>query len=202
MLYFNSNISTSFLDILTDKIIDLGLEINKYRLDFINELQPFIEKNYQSIALKPGLKLLYNSDYNNKTKEQLQKEYNKTKDRDMALGKTNIGIHHDDFIFELNGKIMKDFSSEGEQKNAIISLKMAEIDIFEAKKNVTPILILDDLFSELDKKKINNILEFINDDIQTFITTTELNKLSKKIKNGSTIFKIKNGIVKEEKYEK
>ena len=97
---------------------------------------------------------------------------------------------------------MKDFSSEGEQKNAIISLKMAEIDIFEAKKNVTPILILDDLFSELDKKKINNILEFINDDIQTFITTTELNKLSKKIKNGSTIFKIKNGIVKEEKYEK
>ena len=171
-------------------------------MDFINELQPFIEKNYQSIALKPGLKLLYNSDYNNKTKEQLQKEYNKTKDRDMALGKTNIGIHHDDFIFELNGKIMKDFSSEGEQKNAIISLKMAVIDIFEAKKNVTPILILDDLFSELDKKKINNILEFINDDIQTFITTTELNKLSKKIKNGSTIFKIKNGIVKEEKYEK
>ena len=117
------------------------------------------------------------------------------------MGKTNIGIHHDDYNFYINNKNLRDYGSEGEQKNAIIAFKMSEIDIFRKDKGITPILILDDLFSELDKKKIHNILDFIDDDIQTFITTTELTKISKKLKSGSKIFKIKNGNIKEEKYE-
>ncbi|MDE6292207.1 MAG: DNA replication and repair protein RecF, partial [Bacilli bacterium] len=84
-----------------------------------------------------------------------------------------------------------------EQKNAIISLKMGEIDIFKDKKEVTPILILDDLFSELDEEKIGNILTFINEDIQTFITTTELNKVGNLLKDNSKIFEVNNGIVTE-----
>jgi DNA replication and repair protein RecF len=78
---------------------------------------------------------------------------------------------------------------------------MAEIDIFRNDLNIIPILILDDLFSELDKKKINNILEFISDDIQTFVTTTELTKVDKRLKVGSKVFKIKNGNIKEDNYE-
>ena len=106
------------------------------------------------------------------------------------------------FRSTLKNVYLKDFGSEGEQKNAIIAFKLSEIEIFKNKKGVIPILILDDLYSELDKVKINNILEFINDDIQTFITTTEISKLSKKIKEGSKVFKVKNGIVEEVKYEK
>jgi len=61
---------------------------------------------------------------------------------------------------------------------------------------------LDDLFSELDEEKINNILDFISDDIQTFVTTTELDKVSDKLKLDSKVFSVTNGIVKEEMYEK
>ena len=78
---------------------------------------------------------------------------------------------------------------------------MAEIEIFRKEKNVTPILILDDLFSELDEEKINNIMLFIDDDIQTFITTTELDKVNDELKKESRIFYVENGNVKEGIYE-
>ena len=78
---------------------------------------------------------------------------------------------------------------------------MAEIEIFKKEKRVTPILILDDLFSELDEEKINNIMLFIDDDIQTFITTTELDKVNDELKKESRIFYVENGNVKEGIYE-
>ena len=78
---------------------------------------------------------------------------------------------------------------------------MAEIEIFKKEKRVTPILILDDLFSELDEEKINNIMLFIDNDIQTFITTTELDKVNDELKKESRIFYVENGNVKEGIYE-
>ena len=201
MLRFNANSSRSYLDILTDQLIELGMRLHKHRVDFVNNISNYIESNYYRIAKKHDLNLVYKSDFMNKDKESLVKMYKKDLDKDIMQGKTCSGVHHDDYIFELNGKNLKDFGSEGEQKNAIISLKMAEIDIFKNDLNIIPILILDDLFSELDKKKINNILEFISDDIQTFVTTTELTKVDKRLKIGSKIFKIKNGNIKEDNYE-
>ena len=78
---------------------------------------------------------------------------------------------------------------------------MAELDIFRVQKGITPILILDDLFSELDEEKINNIMTFIDKDVQTFVTTTELDKLIDDLKINSKIFIVDNGLVREEKYE-
>ena len=201
MLRFNGNSSKSYLEILTNQMIEIGMKLHQYRIDFVNNISNYIENNYYRIAKKHGLVLSYKSDFMNKSKEELEKMYKKDLDKDVMQGKTCSGIHHDDYLFELNKKNLKDYGSEGEQKNAVISLKMAEIDIFRNDLNIIPILILDDLFSELDKKKINNILEFISDDIQTFVTTTELTKVDKRLKVGSKIFKIKNGNIKEEYYE-
>lgn len=201
-LYINSNASKDYLDILTDQLIELGLKVHTYRQDFINDISLYIENNYFKITGKSGLKLNYKSDYTGKSKDELKKMYKKERERDIVLGKTNIGIHRDDYDFVLNDYSLKDYGSEGEQKNAIISLKMAEIDIFKDKKGVIPILILDDLFSELDEVKINNILNFISDDIQTFVTTTELDKVSEKLLNNSKIFNVVSGTVEEESYEK
>lgn len=201
-LYLNSNASGDYLNILTDQLIELGLKVHSYRQNFIDEIEEYISGNYMKITGKGNLKLVYKSDYTGKSKDDLLKMYKKEKDRDIVLGKTNIGIHRDDYDFTLNDFSLKDYGSEGEQKNAIISLKMGEIDIFKDKKSVTPILILDDLFSELDEVKINNILDFISDDIQTFVTTTELDKVSLKLKENSKIFSVFEGTVKEEKYAK
>jgi len=106
------------------------------------------------------------------------------------FGKTSIGIHHDDIRFKFKNMSLKDYGSEGQQKNAIIAYKLAELEIFNQIRGNYPILILDDLFSELDRFKINNILNLINDDIQTFITTTEIDKINDEIINKSKVFEV------------
>ncbi len=196
-LYTNGNASQDYLQILTEQLVELGLRIHKYREEFIAKINQYIEKHYFKIAGIHGLTLLYKSDYNNLGKEELLQVYKKEKNRDIILGTTSTGIHRDDYEFSLEGNNLKDYGSEGEQKNAIISLKLGEIDIFKNEKEIEPILILDDLFSELDEEKINNILTFIHDDIQTFITTTELNKVSVSLKKDSRIFEVENGTVTE-----
>ena len=201
-LYLNGNASKEYLDIITNQLVDYGMKIYEYRKQFIDDISEYISNIYENITNKSDLKLLYKSDFLNKTKEEILKSYKRSVNSDIRNGQTREGIHHDDFDFTLNDTNLKDFGSEGEQKNAIIALKLAELELFKNKKGIIPILILDDLYSELDKVKINNILNFINEDIQTFITTTEITKLSKKLKDGSKVFKVKDGIVEEVNYEK
>lgn len=200
-LYLNGTVPISYLDILTEQLVDLGLKLYDYRNNFMKDINVYISNNYEKISGKSGLTLKYDSCYHEKNREELLKVYKDEEKRDIILGKTNFGIHKDDYIFYLNDCNLKDYGSEGEQKNAIISLKMAEIEIFRKEKKVTPILILDDLFSELDEEKINNIMLFIDDDIQTFITTTELDKVNDELKKESRIFYVENGNVKEGIYE-
>ena len=82
-------------------------------------------------------------------------------------------------------------------------MKLAEIEIFKLYKNTKPILLLDDVFSELDDKKINKLLKYIGSNIQTIITTTDLNKINKKIIKKSKKIKINNGeVIKVEEVDK
>ena len=86
---------------------------------------------------------------------------------------------------------------------AVLAMKLAEIDIFKQFKNENPILLLDDIFSELDNVKKYNIIKYISSDIQVVITTTDLKKISKNSFKSMTIFKIKNGeVIKTEEVEK
>ena len=109
----------------------------------------------------------------------------------------------DDLSFVLDDKDLKDYGSEGQQKNAIIAYKFSELEIFKEKTGNYPLLILDDLFSELDVEKIEHILTFLKPEVQTFITTTELNTFNF-IENFSyKAFEISDGkVVKESKHGK
>lgn len=201
LMYVNKLASPDYLWILTDKLIDLGLEICKYRQNFIESINKYYDNINYDITRKKGLKVSYTSTYKNKTKSELMTKYKAYLDRDIIIGKTNIGIHHDDFIFTLNGHNLKDYGSEGEQKNAIVCFKLAEIEFFIKEKGIYPILILDDLFSCLDGKKINNILKKLNKNLQIFITTTDLKNINTKILNNCTVFSVKNEKVVKKEYE-
>ena len=131
-----------------------------------------------------------------------RKKYEDNLNRDIILGKTSIGVHHDDIKFKLEGFNIKDYGSEGQQKNAIIAYKLTELEIFYQLRGNYPILILDDLFSELDRFKINNILNLINDDIQTFITTTEIDKINDDVLSKSKLCEVVDGYVREVNYER
>lgn len=194
----NANSSSEYLEILTNKIIDYGEKIYNSRSKYIELLNEQISVFYKKICGIEDLKLEYMSDYKNFDKDKIVKKYKDNLQRDIILGKTTIGVHHDDIKFKFNNQDIKDYGSEGQQKNAIIAYKLSEIEIFKSIKNDFPILILDDLFSELDQNKISNILDLIDDDIQTFITTTEIDKIKDSIIKKSRLFKVLDGEVRED----
>ena len=198
----NANSSSEYLNILTNKLVDYGEKIYLSRKKYVDLLNSRIGDLYNSICGIKDLKLEYVSDFKNFDKEKILKKYVDNLNRDIILGKTSIGVHHDDIKFKLEGFNIKDYGSEGQQKNAIIAYKLTELEIFYQLRGNYPILILDDLFSELDRFKINNILNLINDDIQTFITTTEIDKINDDVLSKSKLFEVVDGYVREVNYER
>lgn len=197
-MLINNTKDSSFLDILTEKLVDYGLYLFKKRKEFLDNINSYIAIYYERITGCKGVKVLYESDYDNLNKEELINLYKKCLVKDLSFGKTNLGIHTDDLKFVIDNKDFKDYGSEGQQKNAIIAYKFSELEIFKNVKGSYPILILDDLFSELDSEKKDNILKLLDDNIQTFITTTDLNLFPSIDQYGYKKFLIKDGNILEE----
>ena len=196
-LMINGNQSSSYLDILTEKLVEYGLRIYQERSEFVTLINSYITDIYLKIAGKGTLKLQYVSDYTGLKEQDLVNLYQKSLKKDLAFGKTNLGIHTDDLVFYLDDNDLKEYGSEGQQKNAIIAMKFAELELFKSQKGYYPILILDDLFSELDEEKIKNILDYISSSVQTFITITNLKHFRNVDNKNYKSFHIENGKVME-----
>ncbi|MDD4599750.1 DNA replication and repair protein RecF [bioreactor metagenome] len=92
---------------------------------------------------------------------------------DIARGSTSVGPHRDDLIFNVNGINLRNFGSQGQQRTGVLALKLAEIEFIKSETGEYPVLLLDDVMSELDASRREQLLSFIKDRIQTFITATE-----------------------------
>ena len=196
-LYINGNASYDYLNILTKKLIEYGIRVYDYRKKFIDAINEYIGDSYEDIFEKGELKIKYNSDFKDKSEDDLFNNYQKNYNKEIILGKTLIGIHHDDIVFLLDNQNIAEWGSNGQQKNAIFSFKLAEIKVINQKYSENPILILDDLFSALDNKKIKNIVRLLNSDIQTFITTTELERIDEELLKDAKLFNVNEGIITE-----
>ncbi len=194
----NQSINKTYIDVITGYLIDKSIIIYKLRNKFINRINEYCSNIYENIMNLKGFKIIYKPsieiDFNNPNlKEYLKEEYDKKLDYDIKLCSTSIGPHKDDIEFYLEDKNLKYYGSQGQQRVAVLALKLSEIELFKKYKETTPILLLDDIFSELDDIKKNNLLKYINHDIQTIITTTDLNNLDKKLIKKSKLFNIDNG---------
>ena len=188
----------NYLDILTGYLIDKAILIYKMRDKYIKKVNEHCSNIYKNIMNLDGFNIKYKTSIeldikDPNIKEKLKKEYDKRLDYDLKLLSTSIGPHKDDIEFYLNDKNLKYYGSQGQQRIAVLALKLSEIEIFKKYKETTPILLLDDIFSELDDNKKNNLLKYISKDIQTIITTTELNNLDSKLIKKSKLFNIKEG---------
>ena len=131
------------------------------------------------------------------SKEKFLNKLKSNLKRELMQGMTLYGPHRDDFSFILENKNLKTYGSQGQQRIAIISFKLAEVSLFNEEKETSPILLLDDIFSELDIKKRNRLIKYIPDNVQTIITTTDLKNIQKRIVDNSKIFVVKNGMITE-----
>ena len=197
----SGNINHVYFDILNEKLIDLSEIIYNYRIKFVDDLNKYVKDVYKNISGYDGLFIKYipNVDISNmeKFKEIMYKKMTDNYDREIFLGNTLVGPHRDDFSFKLDDNDLLLYGSQGQIKMAVLSLKLAEIDVFKDNCGEFPVLLLDDLFSELDVEKRNKVINYLNRDIQTIVTTTDLKNIDKRIIKKATIYKIDDGKIIE-----
>lgn len=197
----NGNTDERYLDIINTEMINKAIKIYEYRFDFINKINYYLPKIFKKITGKENIKIVFDNNLGidefeeEKIKKLFILKLKKNLNIEMMQGMTLTGPHRDDFSFLLDEKNMKYFASQGQQRMAIISLKIAELYIFKEVLGEYPVLLLDDIFSEIDSKKRNKIVKFLKEDIQTIITTTDINDITENLMEKAVVYSVKNNKV-------
>ena len=200
----NINIDRTYFSIITNYFVDKSLIIYKMRKKFVEKLNENCGKIFEEITKLPNFHIDYITNYidDNIEKDSFLKKLTDNLEKEIKFGSTLYGPHRDELEFFLGEKSLKIYGSQGQKRMAVLATKLSEIPIFQNFKGTNPILLLDDVFSELDDIKKNNIIKYLSEDIQVIITTTDLKKINKKKFASVNIFKIKNGeVIKTEEVE-
>jgi len=184
-----------YLEVLDKYFIDKAMLIYQMRNKYINKINEFITNIFRDIMNIDNLKIQYKSFYNILLEQENPKEYfqnflQENYEKEKNIGLTSEGPHKDDFVFLTNQINLKEYGSQGQQRAGVISLKFAEAEIIKKYKKTLPILLLDDVFSELDGIRKNNLLKYLSSGSQVILTTTDINKISKKLIDNANIIKI------------
>ncbi len=184
------NKSEDLLDIWDEKLAEYATIISKYRNEFIEKIKEKIKKIHSEITdNKENIEIEYKTECLDKNNYlNLLKQRRKL---DIIKSYTTKGIHRDDFIININNKELSIYGSQGQYRTAMLSLKLAEVNIIEDEIGEKPILLLDDFMSELDKKRRNHFLEKI-DSTQVIITCTDKIDIEN---NKILIYNVKDGKV-------
>ena len=157
------------LDIWDEKLAQYGNKISLYREEFINNIRVKLKEIHSEIT-NESINIEYNSDCTNKI--EFLKKLKRNRKIDFIKGFTSVGIHRDDFSIFINNEPVNIYGSQGQNRTAILSLKLAELNVIYEDIGEYPILLLDDFMSELDEKRISNFLNNI-ENIQVIITCTK-----------------------------
>lgn len=183
------------LDVWDMQLVRYGSEIIKRRMDFIDNINSIIRPVHSKLS---GNKEILNLRYIPcTTTDNFKDEVIRSRERDIKLKMTNVGPHKDDVAFFINDKDVRKYGSQGQQRTCALSLKLAEIELVKKVINDTPVLLLDDVLSELDANRQNFLLDSIGD-IQTIITCTGLDEFVNNRFSINRIFKVVNGVVSNE----
>lgn len=199
LLLTSSIADRNYLDVITEKLIEKAVIIYQERKKYLDFINQNINNIYENITSTGNLSIIYEPNFeivsfeDEEIKKDMISIYKKNYKKELNYGVTLYGPHRDDYSFYLNDMNLKYFGSQGQQKIAILSYKLSEIDIFKSYSNTNPVLLLDDIFSELDIEKRNKLLDLISKDIQSIITTTDLKNIRKKNLQEAYIFEINNG---------
>ena len=201
--YASSNTDSRYLDSLTENLIEREIDIYQERHNFINQINENISDIYKDIMGIKNFKVVYetNIDFDNYEtdylKEKITEKYKKNIKKELENGMTLYGPHRDDIKFVINDDDIKLYGSQGQQKVAIISLKLSEIPIFKKITNTSPIILLDDVFSELDVKTRNKLIKYLPSDTEVIITSNDTKGINRNFINSAKIFNVVKGKIVE-----
>ena len=178
------------LDVWDDQLVSYGKRLIARRREFIADLIPIVRGIHRKLS--GGIEDLLLAYEPNIDDTFFEDELFRARDRDMRMGTTTVGPHRDDLKLSIASVDIRRFGSQGQQRTCALSLKLAEIQMMEAKRGEKPILLLDDVLSELDSNRQNYLLESIND-IQTIISCTGLDEFVKNKFSVHRVYEISNG---------
>lgn len=199
-----------YLGVLSDQLAAYGAEVTVARRQFLQQMEKWAQKLHQEITKdREVLTFKYQSQIPEEQLDQSVEEfyqqfqtlYEKQQIREVEQGTTLIGPHRDDVQFLVNDKDVQAFGSQGQQRTTALSVKLAEIDLMKAQTGEYPILLLDDVLSELDDLRQTHLLKTFQKKVQTFLTTTSLENVKKEIIATPRVFTVTNGVVIEEQAE-
>ena len=199
-IYDNSRrYNEDMLDVFDHQLADAGYELIRYRREFVEMLSDEAGEIMKKISGgREDLRIEYKTTCDFVTasegREILYKQFYHHRDKDIYNGSQTIGPHRDDIAFFINGKDARKYGSQGQQRTIALSLKLAEIRIARQILDESPVLLLDDVLSELDLDRQRFLVNEI-DDVQLFITSAELNEEVIRDLRGGTLFRIEEGTV-------
>ncbi len=178
------------------QLVETGRKIIRRRKQFVDELNEIVHDiHYRISGEKEDLLLQYEPSIEDIFFED---ELFRVKERDMRQCMTSVGPHRDDLLFSIGEVDIRKFGSQGQQRTSALSLKLSEIELVKRSIHDTPVLLLDDVLSELDSNRQNYLLNSIHD-TQTLITCTGLDEFVKNRFQINKIFKVVQGTVEERK---
>lgn len=202
--YLKQNqINKDYLEVITTQMIDAQIIVMKQRYFFLQQLLEKCEQFYKTLSDDATeLSVTYESCVpfhldEEILRKELHEKYERTLERDMLLKVTSAGIHKEDFVFKMNGHDVANYASQGQKRSILLALKIGMIYMIHDIIKEYPVLLLDDVFSELDFKRRNELLKSLPKEVQIFISTTDVKEFTDiETDRRMTIWNVSQGTVK------
>jgi DNA replication and repair protein RecF len=193
------------LAVWNEQLVTCGVKIIKKRQNFIKKLQIWAERVHSGITNQqeqmtiqyvPSFDLQGSED-ETVLFEQFMLKLTYLQEQEIRRGVTLTGPHRDDMLFFINGKEVQQYASQGQQRTTALSLKLAELELIHEEVGEYPILLLDDVLSELDQYRQTQLIETFQNKVQTFITTTGIESVNLSNLSDAAIFQVRNGGIQQ-----
>jgi len=185
----------------TEQLVHYGSRLAERRRHFLDQLREFSrpihslltdQRERLSVDYQPSFKVSENL-------EEIQTAFRtalgEVREEELRRQVTLVGPHRDDVLFLVNGRDVRTFGSQGQQRTVALSVKLAEVELMRDLTGESPVCLLDDVFSELDARRRAHIFDVTLDSCQTFLSTTDLELLPREIQGRAEVFEVREGVL-------
>lgn len=188
-----------YLEVLSEQMARIQVDLIKKRIEFVDLLNDISSTMYDYISLhKEKLKIEYKCGYKDMSYEGILKKYQKNYQRDISYSQTSDGLHKDDMMMFLDDKDAILYASQGQQRSIVLAIKIGLLELIKKEIGEYPILLLDDVLSELDDVRKTKLLNLIQGKVQTFLTSTSIEGIHHRVIDMAKKIVIEDGQVKGE----
>jgi DNA replication and repair protein RecF len=203
MMQIQKKSDEAMFEVLTEQFIQVAARIVSKRFEFIHLLEKWAKPIHSGISrgletlkieYKPSVDVSEQQDMS-KMVERFEDKFSKVRKREVERGVTLFGPQRDDLLFYVNDRDVQTFGSQGQQRTTALSIKLAEIELIHSEIKEYPILLLDDVLSELDDYRQSHLLNTIQGKVQTFVTTTSVEGIDHQTLKDAATYTVESGSI-------